>query len=49
MFIEGRIVVLLFLIVIAASMYYYIRRAQSGDIPDVRPIPGLDVLRVLVV
>ncbi|MFO7941959.1 MAG: DUF6754 domain-containing protein [Bacillota bacterium] len=48
MFTEGRIVVLLFLIVIAASMYYYIRRAQSGDIPDVRPIPGLDVLREVV-
>jgi len=48
MFIEGRIVVLLFLILIAASMYFYIRRAQAGDIPDVRPIAGLDVLREVV-
>ncbi len=42
--IAGRIFGLICLLVIMGAVAYYIRRAQEGEVPSVRRIPGIDAI-----
>jgi len=42
--IEGRGIALLSLIIIVAAILYYMQRAYSGNIPEVRRLPAVDVI-----